>query len=285
MAGIYSQGGSAGHRYAGWLSKVEAKNFHFGGKVFNGSPSAIYVGSKMVWKDSPYDLLTTAFFKETYPDYWPQIKAYGKEHPEMIPEIEANPDGWGSFISYYQQVEYIETQTSTINFSQYGIIGSYFCMKVKLQFLEAGAISGTRRAIVEYNSSYGMGYWFAWSGQGGIAPKYKDNAATKMYEWDLNRPQNYAKLDGTKVNNFGINSTFDSENQVFCFGARQGYSSGNKKQRIAYLEFYGSTNAILYPCYKKDDGKLGMFDVVNKSFVNFGSGDWSADTPWTPPTP
>ena len=49
MAGIYSQGGSAGHRYAGWLSKVEAKNFQFGGKVFNGSPSAIYVGSKMVW--------------------------------------------------------------------------------------------------------------------------------------------------------------------------------------------------------------------------------------------
>lgn len=49
MAGIYSQGGSAGHRYAGWLSEVEAKNFTFGGKVFNGSPSAIYVGSKMVW--------------------------------------------------------------------------------------------------------------------------------------------------------------------------------------------------------------------------------------------
>lgn len=49
MAGIYSKGGSAGHRYAGWLSEVEAKNFQFGGKVFNGSPSAIYVGSKMVW--------------------------------------------------------------------------------------------------------------------------------------------------------------------------------------------------------------------------------------------
>ena len=49
MAGIYSQGGSAGHRYAGWLSSVEAKNFQFGGKVFNGSPSAIYVGSNLVW--------------------------------------------------------------------------------------------------------------------------------------------------------------------------------------------------------------------------------------------
>ena len=49
MAGIYSQGGSAGHRYAGWLETVGAKNFQFGGKVFNGSPSAIYVGSKMVW--------------------------------------------------------------------------------------------------------------------------------------------------------------------------------------------------------------------------------------------
>ena len=49
MAGIYSQGGSAGHRYAGWLSEVEAKNFQFGGKVFNGSPSAIYVGSNEVW--------------------------------------------------------------------------------------------------------------------------------------------------------------------------------------------------------------------------------------------
>ena len=49
MAGIYSQGGSAGHRYAGWLSEVEAKNFQFGGKVFNGSPSSIYVGSNLVW--------------------------------------------------------------------------------------------------------------------------------------------------------------------------------------------------------------------------------------------
>ena len=49
MVGIFSQGGSAGHRYAGWLSEVEAKNFQFGGKVFNGSPSAIYVGSNLVW--------------------------------------------------------------------------------------------------------------------------------------------------------------------------------------------------------------------------------------------
>ena len=49
MAGIFSQGGSAGHRYAGWLETVEAKNFQFGGKVFNGSPSAIYVGSNLVW--------------------------------------------------------------------------------------------------------------------------------------------------------------------------------------------------------------------------------------------
>lgn len=57
MAGIYSQGGSAGHRYAGWLSEVEAKNFTFGGKVFNGSPSAIYVGSNLVWGS---DWLTVA---------------------------------------------------------------------------------------------------------------------------------------------------------------------------------------------------------------------------------
>lgn len=57
MAGIYSQGGSAGHRYAGWLSEVEAKNFQFGGKVFNGSPSAIYVGSNLVWGS---DWLTVA---------------------------------------------------------------------------------------------------------------------------------------------------------------------------------------------------------------------------------
>ena len=49
MTGIFSKGGSAGHRYAGWLSEVEAKNFQFGGKVFNGSPSAIYVGSNQVW--------------------------------------------------------------------------------------------------------------------------------------------------------------------------------------------------------------------------------------------
>ena len=64
MAGIYSQGGSAGHRYAGWLSEVEAKNFIFGGKVFNGSPSAIYVGSNLVWaglKDAAMRAILGAF--------------------------------------------------------------------------------------------------------------------------------------------------------------------------------------------------------------------------------
>ena len=66
MAGIYSQGGSAGHRYAGWLSEVEAKNFQFGGKVFNGSPSAIYVGSNLVWapwllKDAAIRAIVGAF--------------------------------------------------------------------------------------------------------------------------------------------------------------------------------------------------------------------------------
>ena len=66
MAGIYSQGGSAGHRYAGWLSEVEAKNFQFGGKVFNGSPSAIYVGSNLVWapwllKDAALQSILGAF--------------------------------------------------------------------------------------------------------------------------------------------------------------------------------------------------------------------------------
>lgn len=64
MAGIYSQGGSAGHRYAGWLSEVEAKNFIFGGKVFNGSPSAIYVGSNLVWaglKDAAIRAILGAF--------------------------------------------------------------------------------------------------------------------------------------------------------------------------------------------------------------------------------
>ena len=65
MAGIYSQGGSAGHRYAGWLETVEAKNFTFGGKVFNGSPSAIYVGSNLVWanwlKYATWEAILVAF--------------------------------------------------------------------------------------------------------------------------------------------------------------------------------------------------------------------------------
>jgi hypothetical protein len=77
MAGIYSQGGSAGHRYAGWLSKVEAKNFQFGGKVFNGSPSAIYVGSNLVWapwllKDAAIRAILGAFGQR---DGWAVINA------------------------------------------------------------------------------------------------------------------------------------------------------------------------------------------------------------------
>ena len=90
MAGtIYSQGGSAGHRYAGRLSEVEAKNFAQGGKVFNGSPSAIYVGSKMVWSLSPYSAEATAILKATFPNQWDAIRAYGDAHPEIVPYVNA----------------------------------------------------------------------------------------------------------------------------------------------------------------------------------------------------
>ena len=89
MAGIYSQGGSAGHRYAGWLSEVEAKNFTFGGKVFNGSPSAIYVGSNLVWAASPYSVEATEVLKATFPTQWAIINDYGLAHPEIVPYMNA----------------------------------------------------------------------------------------------------------------------------------------------------------------------------------------------------
>lgn len=223
---------------------------------------------------NPYSQEVTSYMIDTYPDHWSDIKAFGLAHPELIYDIETYPEGWGAFISYYQPVEYIETKSSTVRFTNYGVVGRDFCMKVKLQFVEVGAISGTRRVIFEYNNTYGMGWWFAWSGQSNITPRYTGEAAVQMYEWDVNRPQNFAKLNGSVISSFGSNSTFDAENQVFCFGARENFSSGNKKQRISYLEFYNTQSAIMYPCYRKEDNKIGMFDVINNYFTNFGNGDW-----------
>lgn len=46
----------------------------------------------MIHSLSPYDILTTEYFKATYPSYWGLIQSYGLSHPSLVPYINNDND-------------------------------------------------------------------------------------------------------------------------------------------------------------------------------------------------
>lgn len=54
---------------------------------------------KVYYIDSPYNSATTAYLKQTYPDYWNQIKAFGKSHKNLVEFINEDNDLIVSLVS------------------------------------------------------------------------------------------------------------------------------------------------------------------------------------------
>lgn len=268
MAGIYSQGGSAGHRYAGWLSEVEAKNFQFGGKVFNGSPSAIYVGSKMVWsywlKHATWEAIVGAFGQRdgkavinATNAYLNQLAASDRDKAQQIADLMNSSDvyacGFGELFWKYTPCEYINTNGANavqISIAQSGNIMEYEVMKTASGTGEAGC-----------------------AGVPGSAEIYFMNG--KIYDWkqvSLIEPASGSNApDNTKMTlKFSINLT-----GTFTIGQyNPGYYVWYGNIYNAHLRTPQNADVIwLRPCYRKTDGEIGLFDVINREFkTNIGSG-------------
>ena len=306
MAGIYSQGGSAGHRYAGWLSEMEAKNFQFGGKVFNGSPSAIYVGSNLVWtywlKHATWEAILGAFgqtdgtavIKATNA-YLNQLAASGQagkdkatalagfinEDPMMVCSLGLEPqgvtmpirwlvgDGAGSTGAYIL-TNYKPTNATTID-----------------TMFELGSTSNNYCGIFSGDTNYGHVDCFYWSNvfyyfndrsyrvaMGNTYRLVDEGGSQKMYK--------NGTLDATWTISKG---TFTSNTPIalFCL---------NRNNSISYrgphkFAWFKVDNVLNLVPYKHPTQGNGMLDLVNAVFYpNAGTGQFTIpDISYTPSTP
>ena len=313
MAGIYSQGGSAGHRYAGWLSEVEAKNFIFGGKVFNGSPSAIYVGSNLVWtywlKAPAMTAIYGAFGQR---DGWAVIKATNAYLTQLAASDRDKATALAGFINEDPMMVCSLPLTISITMPQRRLIpnsGSYIKTTVNARTAELSfdcvadlrGMSGypaTLFGVIDsYNGGSGM-YGFINHGTGGNAFRYGTYNSNYVASGVANNTDN-VHLEGIvtasaielKVNGVSkgtaTKGTPDNTN-IYIFGAncRQmgGYYGGNQS-RLGHLRLYTPSGDVGYfiPCMH--DGAAECLDLVSGTIQERVGSFTIPDISYTPSTP
>ena len=314
MAGIYSQGGSAGHRYAGWLSEVEAKNFTFGGKVFNGSPSAIYVGSNLVWPAWPWlskaakQAIVGAFGQRdgtavinATNAYLNQLAASGQagkdkatalagfinEDPMMVcslgleVELTTLPKMPIRFIKNDANGNaYIDTGTRYL--PGYSVEAEYQIIQNldNMNFVIGSYAAGNRYAIRAIDG--GGGVWIQF-GSGNVC-----QVGTGFGKHKVIMAEGTCYVDGTAY----ANSYSLSDNGVNLYLFRASGGTYPSYSRIAYTKV-GSGIREMYPFIR--NGVFGMIDVLHDQlYTNAGSGQFTEEfgwyvgetfVPWTPSTP
>lgn len=97
--------------------------------------------------DGPYNRVATEYIQETYPAYWPSIRAYGWSHPALVPYINEDPDimcslmnlGWSRIINFggsgyfetdipMSNIRTLEAKMSiynSVNYAFFGTTSSY----------------------------------------------------------------------------------------------------------------------------------------------------------------
>jgi hypothetical protein len=302
MAGIYSQGGSAGHRYAGWLSKVEAKNFQFGGKVFNGSPSAIYVGSKMVWANcltkatkqaimAAFGVDGTAVIAATN-EYLNGIAASDKakatalagfinEDPMMVCSLGLEPQG------VTMPVRWLNITGDASLLTGITLAGNSE-IRWKWKYDDNGLVqighraggSGSNGVVIDTGtlvSNNVRTYMIPGGSQWATAFSGLSKGVAYEMRYDITNGKLYKDNSSS---NLSANATALTVGQLSIESAMNG--------SVSYIE--GDNNRI-YPYIK--NGICGMLDIETGTFhqQTSGSGSFTIEytlpdgTPWTPPTP
>ena len=314
MAGIYSQGGSAGHRYAGWLETVEAKNFQFGGKVFNGSPSAIYVGSNLVWMGLGYEAKQailgafgqrdgTAVIKATNA-YLNQLAAsdmdkatalagFINEDPMMVCSLGLEVEGVTMPIRVIGTTDgaYINTEIIPNNYSHYYQYETEWeVARIINNTCILGAVANGSAAGNVYFSGSDCQVWGAynWVNTG---LTFTVAANTRYYDFikfDIDNNKGYRTLNGSS-----LEKDVDMRARVtipfFLFAYNNAGSPGQQSQNIfARYKFEGDGVSVAHMIPCKHNGQNGMYDIERMRW--FGNANSSGsftipDISYTPSTP
>ena len=312
MAGIYSQGGSAGHRYAGWLETVEAKNFTFGGKVFNGSPSAIYVGSNLVWapwllKDAAIRAIIAAFgqrdgmavIKATNA-YLNQLAAsdmdkatalagYINEDPMMVCSLGLEVEGVTMPIRWLVGDGTARIKTGIIPTANTGV---RTIVKQTQDIMNGYVFSAGKREdrYAVYNQSNTIIYWYY---PGSYASTGVSFGAIREIIYNVNGKFYIKDLAGNILFQRNLTQT-SCVAQIQTGTSNYDYSYNTGKDDFQFFEIYEGESIVFngVPCVH--EGKSGLYDIESKTWKGneAGSGAFAIAytlqdgvTPWTPSTP
>ena len=314
MAGIFSQGGSAGHRYAGWLSEVEAKNFIFGGKVFNGSPSAIYVGSNLVWapwllKDAAIRAILGAFGQR---DGMAVINATNAYLTQLAASDRDKATALAGFINEDPMMVcslglQVQGVTMPIRWLKKSATSNYFDLGVKLN----GATTGVRVTYILSDFNFGNDTSIFGARQGYGSSDYSINFGawsfgTFYIGYGINHseptvPRNYTpnvvsiNKGLVKVNewskNYGVRS-FNPSGNAWLFSSNNLGDNHPCRPACRISECYMTENNIESHWFVPfmDGEQIRLRDITTGNYATT-IGSFTIEytlpdgTPWTPSTP
>ena len=186
--------------------------------------------------------------------------------------------------SAYQEVEYI--QSSWTQFINTGIVGeNKYIIESKFMFTDLWGTSDDKYVIGCASSSrpsymaYIIKRWVGWG-------HYLSQMLYGSYEghdyWTavvntvytviskLTTSQNSFQINGWTVNTRSLNTAYNTWYNMYIFGRNNAWSFDNAMTgRIYYLKIKNTSNVLVrdfVPCYRKSDGVIWMYDLVNKQF-------------------
>ena len=195
-----------------------------------------------------------------------EYKLYGNTAQKNMPDA-------------YQQVEYIESDGN--QYLNLGITtGSTTNFEIKMATTEANP-TAIRRIFGGYASS---GTWYELalsSSSNGIFLNYISGSNFTQYVPTINTPFVVKKMGTSLITPNGTvelgSGSFNNPSVAYLFASSRSGTSGFIG-RIYYAKIFKNSNLILdlYPCYRKADNVIGMYDAIsNTFFTNGGSGTFT----------
>lgn len=179
----------------------------------------------------------------------------------------------------YQEVEFIQGTGSqyiaipnTINCDEFELVAQYNATTSEMCIIGNQASGNANRWELFCDSSrpyYNL--WTAYNSQGTTAGTISaTNKAILNYKYSANQ---LVVTDGTNTNT--INKTLNEQPRfLFQYGGGSYYA----KAKVFKLIFKYKNGLIskLIPCYRKSDNVIGMYDLINDTFlINSGSGTFT----------
>lgn len=227
---------------------------------------------------TPYSAQATAALKAQFPTQWLTIRDYGFAHPALVEYVNAHPIGWGRFIAYYQECEYI--QCTGTQWIQTQIAGGVH--DITMDVIVTGHTTSDGYSVPWFGQSldsYSMGYfyyggYYYYTGPGGYYSKHFSQ--DELLSLRIIEDGNKAYLYSNGVLIYENNHSITDGGTVVLMRSYNNNPSRKVYSRLKQKTIIGTcagADVYVIPCYHKTNGTIGMYDVVNDKFYeNSGTG-------------